>query len=61
MRYDGFVGDDRRLPEDLTTRKRHAVKATLLDDTLDGVMVRNRLTGRPELRHRHCISRDEQG
>ena len=29
------------------------------DETLDGVMVRNRKTGRPELRHRHCVRAGE--
>lgn len=60
MRYASSVAGDRSLPEELTARKRTAVKAALPDDTLDGVMVRDRVTGRPELRHRHCIRRGEQ-
>ena len=54
------MGGARHLPEELTARNRHAAKAALIDDTLDGVMVPNRVTGKPELRHRHCISRGEQ-
>lgn len=54
------MGGERSLPDELTARKRHAVKAVLPDETLDGVMVHNRVTGRPELRHRHCIRRGEQ-
>lgn len=60
MRYASPVAADWSLPEELTARKRPAVKAALLEDTLNGVMVRDRVTGRPELRHRHCIRRGER-